>query len=100
MYLADVGRAIHGQQRCSYRVHFEWVRGNVMEGDSFPDHAEQPLMDESQALDLAKKFADSLRGKVINVQVWAQPLIGREGSFPIGERLNMVRLGEQVPEYA
>ena len=54
-----------------YMVHFEKVEGSFLWSDHFPDkHAREELIKtESEAWDLARRFAEKTFGKCVNIYV-------------------------------
>jgi len=57
--------------QAGFMVHFERVEGHMLCGDGFPDkHGGEPLIaNESDAWDLAAKFAAKTVGRCVNIYV-------------------------------
>lgn len=51
------------------RVHFEWIRGRMLESDYFPDRNEEMITSEYLAWFLAEKFARATYGLCVNIYV-------------------------------
>lgn len=63
---------IEGKDNDGFMVAFERKKGNaLLMSDHFPDkHAGEPLIKtEEEAWELAAKFAEAMKGKVVNVYV-------------------------------
>lgn len=63
---------IEGKNNKGFMVSFEWKKGNaLLMSDYFPDkHSGEPLIrTEEDAWGLAAKFAEAMKGKVVNLYV-------------------------------
>lgn len=69
MKMSEAEKIIRGKY--GFVVMFEWVRGFGLLSEHFPDvkHGETPIMSEEKAWDLARAFANKMRGKVVNLYV-------------------------------
>lgn len=58
-----------------YLVHFEWIRGGVLESDYFPDvrNGEVGFSDEETAWNWAIQFAKATKGRTCNLYVIMYP---------------------------
>lgn len=66
MKMADVETIINGK---GFMVCFEWKIGSILATDHFPENTEPLIPTEEEAWKMAAKFAEKMRGKVVNVYV-------------------------------
>lgn len=75
--------AIINEEPPGFMVFFEHVRGGFLHGDYFPEKwaGEALIPTESEAWDLAARFAAKTRGKYVNIYVVGsnfRPVVGYE----------------------
>lgn len=68
--MQEVYNILHNK-KSGFMVHFEWYGDGFFKSDHFPDkHAGEELINtESEAWELAERFAKCLKGKICNLYV-------------------------------
>lgn len=69
MKMNEAMEIINPTVKSGFRVSFEVIEGIFLKSDYFPDHNEPLIPTETEAWDLAVKFAANTKGKCVNIYV-------------------------------
>jgi hypothetical protein len=72
MTLKEAKKLIRVKSERRYRIHFEWVDGALLRGDTIPDFNtpdEPPFKSAEEARTFAYRFAGATKGQAVNIHL-------------------------------